>query len=91
MMESFGNWNFSYNYIDEKATPEQHKALEAIEATVLVPGASNKTETRYVPIVRNINGKEHQITIGQYGTFHGHLVEGGLGGSPKVVTISSSA
>ena len=32
MMESFGNWNFSYNYIDEKATPEQRKALEAIAA-----------------------------------------------------------
>ena len=85
MMESFGNWNFSYNYIDEKATPEQRKALEAIAATVLVPGASKKTETRYVPIVRNVNGKEHQITIGQYGTFHGHVLEGGLGGSPKVV------
>src|ERR1700716_3265991 len=23
MMSSFGNWNFSYTYIDEKATPEQ--------------------------------------------------------------------
>ncbi len=32
MMESFGNWNFAYNYIDEKATPEQRKALEAITA-----------------------------------------------------------
>ena len=85
MMESFGDWNFSYNYIDEKATPEQRKALEAIAATVLVPGASKKTETRYVPITRNINGSEHEITIAQYGTFHGHLIEGGLGGSPKVV------
>src|SRR5438552_16836993 len=28
MMESFGNSNFSYNYIDEKATPEQRKALD---------------------------------------------------------------
>jgi hypothetical protein len=85
MMESFGDWNFSYNYVDEKATPEQRNALEAISAHVLVPGASKKTETRYVPITRRIDGKEHQITLGQYGTFHGHLIEGGLGGSPKVV------
>ena len=85
MMESFGNWNFSYNYIDEKATPEQRKALEAIAAKVLVPGASKKTETRYVPITRKIEGKDHEITIGQHGTFRGHLVEGGLGGTSKIV------
>jgi len=85
MMESYGNWNFAYNYIDERATPEQRKALEAIAAAVLTPDVSKKTETRYVPITRRIEGKEHQITIGQYGTFHGHLIEGGLGGSPKIV------
>ncbi len=85
MMESFGNWNFAYNYIDEKATPEQRKALEAIAAKVLVPGASKKTETRYVPITRKIEGKDHEITLGQYGSFRGHLIEGGLGGSPKIV------
>src|SRR2546430_16809092 len=45
MMESFGNWNFSYNYIDEKAAPEQRKALEAIAAKVLTPGASKKTRS----------------------------------------------
>ena len=84
MMESFGQWNFSYNYIDEKATPEQRKALEAIAAQVLVPGASKNTQTRYVSIGRKIGGKEHQITIGQYGTFHGHLIEGGLGGTAKI-------
>jgi hypothetical protein len=85
MMESMGNWNFSYMYIDDKATPEQRKALEAIGANVLLPNASKKSETRYVPITRKIEGKEHQITIGQYGTFHGHLIEGGLGGAPKIV------
>ena len=85
MMESYGNWNFAYNYIDEKATPEQRKALEAIAGAILTPGVSKKTETRYVPITRKIDGKEHQITIGQYGTFHGHLVEGGMGGAPKIV------
>jgi hypothetical protein len=85
MMESFGDWNFSYNYIDEKATAEQRKALQAIAAQVMVPGASKKAETRYVLITRKVQGQEHQITIGQYGTFHGHVLEGGLGGSPKVV------
>jgi hypothetical protein len=84
MMESFGNWNFSYTYVDEKATPEQRKALEAIAAKVLTPGASKKTETRYVPITRKIEGKDHEIALGKYGTFQGHLVEGGLGGSPKI-------
>jgi hypothetical protein len=85
MMGSFGNWNFSYNYIDEKATPEQRKALKAIAATVLAPGASKKTEIRYVPITRKIEGKNHEITLGQYGNFRGHLIEGGLGGTPKIV------
>jgi hypothetical protein len=85
MMGSFGNWNFSNTYIDEKATPEQRKALEAIATTVLVPGASKKAETRYVSITRKIEGKDHEITLGQYGSFRGHLIEGGLGGSPKIV------
>ncbi len=85
MMESFGNWNFAYNYIDEKATPEQRKALEAIAAKVLTPGASKKTETRYVRITRKIEGKNHEIALGQYGTFRGRLIEGGMGGSSKIV------
>jgi hypothetical protein len=69
MMESYGNWNFAYYYIDEKANPEQRKALEAIAGAVLTPGVSKKTQTRYAPITRKIEGKEHQITIGQYGTW----------------------
>src|SRR6478672_7991654 len=44
MMGSFGNWNFSFYYIDEKATLEQRKGLEAIAAKILEPGASKKTE-----------------------------------------------
>src|SRR5438552_19207012 len=32
MMGSFGNWDFCYNYVDETATPEPPKALEAIAA-----------------------------------------------------------
>src|SRR5437868_8148303 len=35
MMESFGNWNFSTNYIDEKANPQQRQALDAITALIL--------------------------------------------------------
>ena len=85
MMGSFGKWNFSYNYIDEKANPEQRKALEAIANVVMVPGASKKTATRYVAITRKTEGKDHEISLGQYGTFRGHLLEGGLGGAPKVV------
>src|ERR1700681_4591723 len=30
MMESFGNWNFAYLYVDEKANAGQRKALEQI-------------------------------------------------------------
>ena len=85
MMESYDNWNFAYNYIDQKANPEQRKALEAIAVATLTPGVSKKTETRYVPITRKIDGKEHEITLGQYGKFRGHLIEGGLGGTPKIM------
>ncbi len=85
MMESFGNWNFSYVYIDEKAKPEQRDALKEIAMQVLPVKASAKNEFRYVPIVRAIEGKEHKISLGQYGTFSGHLIEGGLGGTAKIV------
>jgi hypothetical protein len=86
MMESFGKWNFSTNYVDEKANPEQRKALGAIAMTVLpAKNASQNFETKYAPITRKIEGKEHVITIGNVGSFRGMLVEGGLGGSSKVV------
>jgi len=85
MMESFGKWNFSTNYIDEKANPEQRKALEAIALTVLPSkNGSPNFETKYVPITRKIEGKDHIITIGNVATFTGRLVEGGLGGSSKI-------
>src|SRR5881409_1827225 len=32
MFESFGNWNFDYVYIDDKASPEQREALKNISA-----------------------------------------------------------
>jgi hypothetical protein len=85
MMESYGSWVFNYYYVDEKATPQQREALKAIANVVLAGGASPKTETRIVPIVRKIDGKEHSISLGKYGSFSGHLVEGGLGGASRIV------
>ena len=84
MMESFGNWDFSNNYIDEKATPEQRKALEAIVTKVLDQGASKKTETRYVAITRKIEAKIIRSHLDDTGKFPGHLFEGSLGGTPKI-------
>jgi len=85
MMESFGKWNFSTNYIDEKANPEQRKALEAIAMAVLPSkNGSANFETKYVPITRKIEGKDHIITIGNVATFTGRLIEGGLGGNSKI-------
>src|SRR5437764_3052577 len=85
MMDSFGKWNFSTNYIDEKANPEQRKALEAIAAIVLPSNNGSKNfKTVYAPITRKIEGKDHIITIGHVATFTGHLVEGGLGGSSRI-------
>jgi hypothetical protein len=85
MMESFGHWNFSYLYIDEKANPEQRKALEAVGSTITPMAGATKHEIRVVPITRTITGKEHKITIGKFGTYSGHLVEGGMGGSSRIV------
>jgi hypothetical protein len=84
MMESFGNWVFDYLYIDEKANDEQRKALEAL-AYATEPKESSKTQIRYVPITRTIEGNVHHITIGQYGTFSAHLLDSLLGGAPKIV------
>ena len=85
MAESFGKWNFSYLYVDEKASPEQREALVAVSKTVLTLESSPKIKIVYAPISRVINGKENKITLGGYGTFEGHLIDGGLGGHPKIV------
>lgn len=85
MMESFGKWTFSTNYIDSRANPEQRKALEAIASAVLPSqNASTNFKTRDARITRKIDGKEHLITIEDVATFSGQLVEGGLGGSSKI-------
>jgi hypothetical protein len=86
MMESVGDWNFLTFYIDEKANPAQRKALEEIARATFPPAAPEaKTRIRYVPITRKVQGEEHVITLGQYGSFSGHLMKGGLGGAPKIV------
>jgi hypothetical protein len=90
MMEAFGKWIFDYSYIDEKANPEQRKALEEISWATM-PAASANVKTQYVPITRSIEGKVHSIQIGQYGSFSAHLMDGGLGGgAPKIVNASGA-
>jgi hypothetical protein len=83
MMDAMGNWVFDYLYVDEKATPEQRKALEAL-AWAIEPAESKNVKTQYVAITRQVEGKEHHITIGKTGSFSAHLMEG-LSGVPKIV------
>jgi hypothetical protein len=83
MFESFGNWNFDNVYIDEKANEEQRAALKELAAHFFAPG-SKKRNVRYLPITRKIDGDEHSMTLGSYGGFSGHLLEGGYSGAPKV-------
>jgi hypothetical protein len=87
MMESIGNWNFAYIYIDEKANAAQRKALEAIARATVPPAAPpERTKIIYTPISRKVEGAEHVVTVGTYATFSGHLVPGGMGsGNPKIV------
>jgi len=86
MMESMGRWPFVYIFLDEKANPEQRKALEAIAAQTIPPAASPEhTKTFWVPISRTVEGNEHNVKIGNYETFSAHLVEGGMGGPTKIV------
>src|SRR5438093_1407710 len=59
--------------------------VQAAEATKPAPARTPRKEIRYVAIQRTISGKEHAISLGQYGKFSGHLVEGGLGGAAKIV------
>ncbi len=84
MMQSFGKWKFSYLYIDEKANAEQRVALEDIAKTVMPFSGSKNTKIRYTSITRQNVGAEHRIAIGNYGSFRGKLLEGGLGGTSKL-------
>ena len=85
MMGSIGDWDFMTIYIDAKANPEQRKALEAIVRETVPPAAPpERTHVAYVPIVRKIEGKEHTVTIGNYGGFSAHLMPGGMGGNTTI-------
>lgn len=86
MFESFGNWNFDYIYIDEKANEQQREALKEL-ALHLFPQGAKAREYRFVPITREIQGAEHTTTVGKYAVVSGHLIEGGFGGNPKVVNV----
>lgn len=87
MMESMGRWDFLTIYIDEKANPEQRKALEAIARATTPPAVSpERLAIKYVPITRKLQGNEHVVTLGNYGSFSGHLLAGGMGGAPKIVS-----
>lgn len=83
MFESFGNWNFDYVYIDERANEDQRAALRDI-ASHFFPPAAKSRKFQYVPIRRDILGSETTVTVGSKGSFSGHLIEGGYKGTPKV-------
>ena len=84
MFESFGNWTFDYVYIDDKASPAQREALQKLAAHFFPPPAKER-EFRYVPIRRRTEGRDRVSTVGTVAVCAGHLIEGGLGGPPKVV------
>ncbi|HEY6226068.1 MAG TPA: DUF1326 domain-containing protein [Verrucomicrobiae bacterium] len=83
MAESFGNWNFDNVYIDERANDEQRAALKEIAGHLFPPSAKSRN-FQFVPIARNVEAKEHSITVGKSGSFAGHLIDGGFAGAPKI-------
>lgn len=85
MMGSIGDWDFLTFYIDEKANPEQRKALETIARETSPPAAPpDRTRVVYVPLTQKIEGSEHIVTLGNLGGFSAHLMPGGMGGAPKI-------
>jgi hypothetical protein len=85
MMNSMGQWRYMNILIDEKASPEHRKALLAIAKQTLPPFAPpERARVAYVPIYRSIAGQEHTVRIGDVSVMAGHLVEGGLGGPPRI-------
>jgi len=84
MMESFGNWDFAHIYVDDRATAEQRKALEAIMRTIAGP-ASKNMEVRYVSLTRTVQDGIHTVHLGNHGSFSGKLDEGGLGGRTTIM------
>jgi hypothetical protein len=65
MFESFGNWNFDYVYIDEKANGDQREALKKL-AAYLFPPAAKTREFRHVSITHTIDGPLHTTTVARW-------------------------
>ena len=85
MAESMGNMNFNEIYIDEKASPDQRKALEAIAAETMPLAKPENTHVHYTPVSLKVTGAEHAVSIGSVGQWSGHLMAGGYKGAPKIV------
>jgi len=84
MMESYGNWNFAYYYIDENANPGQRKALEAIAGAMLTPGVSKK---RRRATRRSLEGSRAKSIKSRLGNTAASWAPGRrrMGGAPKIV------
>src|SRR5206468_11995654 len=53
-------------------------------STHFFPLAAKERKYQFVPIHREIKGAEHIVTVGDKGSFSGHLADGGYKGAPKV-------
>ena len=84
MMESMGNWDFGYLYIDSKADAKQREAILEISSQMFPPVPPERVKVRYVPITRTVEGGEHRVNFGEYGSFAARLLPGGLGGTPTI-------
>jgi hypothetical protein len=85
MFESMGDFKFNEIYIDEKANPEQRKALEAIALETMPLAKPENTHVHYTPVALKVAGAEHAVAVGGVGQWSGHLMSGGFKGTPKIV------
>ncbi len=85
MLESMGDFEFNEIYIDEKASPEQRKALEVIAMEAVPMAKPENTHVHYVPLTVQVADEEHTVTIGDAGKWSGRLMPGGFKGTPKIV------
>ena len=74
------------------SNPAQRKALEEIAKATMPPAAPpEKTRIAYLPITRKIEGSEHVVTMGSFGSFSGHLMPGGMGAAAPKLANSPGA
>ena len=64
---------------------DSSKASSPSRQQRLAVKAKASCEFRFVPIRRDLQGNEHIVTVGTYGSFAGHLVAGG-DGTPPIIT-----